>query len=138
MTYDRYSDAKLAITKYDGQAALGQLLEVELDSVVPPPRTSDRDLASRISGGHERRDARGGAGPERRQEPRSGRGSGRGRARGEKAANAPSSARRGPVTLDELDNELDNYINQRNKGDSQKVAESGAEGGNAEDGMQID
>lgn len=118
MTYERYDDARLAISKYDRQAALGQLLGVELDAVVPPPREDGRPLASRIEHAPDRRrgsrPARGGRVP--REEPR-------------------TRARRGPVTLDDLDNELDNYINQRPSG---SVAESGAEASKGDDGMQID
>ncbi|CCG84662.1 protein of unknown function [Taphrina deformans PYCC 5710] len=131
VTYDRYGDAKTAIQEYDGQSALGQLLEVELDSVVPPPRNNpNRDLASRISGEPRgRRDE----GPRR-----GGSRGGRGQPRPEKS----STTRRGPVTADDLDAELDNYINQRNNGDSQKVAEAGTGTANTTDsgldGMQID
>lgn len=101
---------------------------MELDSVVPPPRDGgERGLADRISNGSRRRRD---DGPRRTAPSRDGGRSGR----GEKA----STARRGPVTADDLDAELDNYINQRNNGDSQKVADSGAAAEGGGDGMMID
>lgn len=126
VTYDSYRDAKLAVDEFDGQSALGQRLEVELDSVVAPPRDYDGDLRSRIhTEPRERRD-------DRRQTAR------RGRGRDAKAGKSTSTQKRGAVTADDLDAELDNYINQRNGGDTQKVADTGAGANGGNDGMLID
>lgn len=58
--------------------------------------------------------------------------------RGGKQGASSSTRTRGPVTVDDLDAELENYINQRNNGDSQKVAETGAGADDEADGMLID
>lgn len=132
VTYDKYSDARSAIAEYDGQTALGQRLEVGIDSIVPSARSPDnaRDLRSRIQ-----RDSR----DRRDDRTRNAPSSASNRTRGGRLEKG-SSRRRGPVTAEDLDAELDNYINQRNQGDAQKVADTGAEAvaDGINDGMLID
>lgn len=129
MTYDRYGDAKSAVSQYDGQSALGQRLEVEIEEAGPTPRHGGSGLASRISDDARNSGDRGSSSGPR---PRGG----RGRERAPKTGKPASTARRGPVTAEDLDAELDNYINQRN-GDSQTTSE--AQGGNQDaDNMVVD
>lgn len=118
VTYSRYGEAKQAIREYDGQLALGQRLEVEIDEA--PREPSGRDLASRISAPMDRRPT----GPARGSQSSRGRGRGR-----------PTTTKRGPVSAADLDAELDSFMSQRNDGEQQKSAQNGD--ANA-DGMQID
>lgn len=135
VTYDRYADAKAAIAEYDGEYAMGQKLRVEMDAVVPPPRSEGRDLASIIgrpslTGGDG--DTERGAGRAPRVHQR------RGAAGVNGNTSKKASTRRAPVTVDDLDAELDNYINQRPEGNAQKVADTGASADGGAEGMQID
>ncbi|ODQ55028.1 RNA-binding domain-containing protein [Saitoella complicata NRRL Y-17804] len=132
VVYESIADARDAIRQFDGQKAAGQPLAISMDgSGVPSGRGRSRSPPRRGHGDSYRP----GAGDRAPSAPRGrgrGRGaSGRGRERGERREVRPAK------TQDDLDRELEEYLNGRGHGEGGKAAADGGTN-NVEAALDLD
>ncbi|ORY85031.1 hypothetical protein BCR37DRAFT_378010 [Protomyces lactucae-debilis] len=140
--YERRNDALEAVRQFDTRLCGGQRLQVEL--ITLPQKNNDLGSRLRFDSDNYERPGRGqsGRGGDSRQGgERGGRGDRRGGRKDAAAAGAGGSGkrvRRGPATAEQLDAELDAYLNAKTPSHSEGVAGGDAPAGGDADGMQVD